>query len=137
MKDLIITLQLIYVIAKTIHYNYKGDNFLSVHKYMDEIADPIQDEFIDAIKEKFFMANNEPIPSFGEIYEEVTSMSKIAGEQYSIQLLFDEIRIAIYKIDQLSKNPSLHAGTIDLLGKIASHFQTNIALLLPFTSKKE
>lgn len=43
---------------------------------MDEITDPIQDEFIDAIKEKFFMANNEPVPSFGEIYDEVISMSK-------------------------------------------------------------
>ena len=50
MKDLITTLQLIYVIAKTIHYNYKGDDFLSVHKYMDEITDeeakPIAEKII-------------------------------------------------------------------------------------------
>ena len=137
MKDLITTLQLIYVIAKTIHYNYKGDDFLSVHKYMDEITDPIQDEFIDAIKEKFFMANGDSIPSFPEIYQKVSDYCLLHNDSFSLEDLVGEIKIALYRIDQLSKDSSLHAGTIDLLGKIASHFQTNIALLLPIISKKE
>lgn len=129
MKDLIINLQTIYVIAKNIHYNYMGNNFLSVHKYMDEIADPIQDDFIDAIKEKFFMANGESIPSFPEIYQKVINYCILRDNHFTVEDLVGEIRVALYRIDQLSKDSSLHAGTIDLLGKIASHFQTNIALL--------
>lgn len=129
MKDLIINLQTIYVIAKHIHYNYVGINFLSVHKYMDEVADPIQDEFIDAIKEKFFMANGEQVPSFPEIYNAVINYCESHNNLFTINELLEEIRVALYRIDQLSRDPSLHSGTIDLLGKIASHFQTNIALL--------
>ena len=129
MKDLIINLQTIYVIAKHIHYNYVGINFLSVHKYMDEVADPIQDEFIDAIKEKFFMANGEQVPSFPEIYNSVINYCETHNNFFTINELLEEIRVALYRIDQLSRDPSLHSGTIDLLGKIASHFQTNIALL--------
>ena len=129
MKDLIVNLQTIYVIAKNIHYNYMGNNFLSVHKYMDEIADPIQDDFIDAIKEKFFMANGDSIPSFPEIYQKVSDYCLLHNDSFSLEDLVGEIKIALYRIDQLSKDSSLHAGTIDLLGKIASHFQTNIALL--------
>lgn len=129
MKDLIINLQTIYVIAKHIHYNYVGINFLSVHKYMDEVADPIQYEFIDAIKEKFFMANGEQVPSFPEIYTAVINYCETHNNFFTINELLEEIRVALYRIDQLSRDPSLHSGTIDLLGKIASHFQTNIALL--------
>ena len=129
MKELLINLQIIYVIAKHIHYNYVGINFLSIHKYMDEVADPIQDDFIDAIKEKFFMANGESIPSFPEIYQAVINYCTLHDNLFTVEDLLSEMRVALYRIDQLSRDSSLHAGTIDLLGKIASHFQTNIALL--------
>lgn len=129
MKDLIVNLQIIYVIAKHIHYHYKGDNFLSIHKYMDEISNPIQDDFIDAIKEKFFMANGERVPPFSEIYQSVINYCLLHEESFLLSELLSELKTALYRIDQLSRDPSLHAGTIDLLGKIASHFQTNIALL--------
>ena len=137
MKDLIIYLQFIYVISKTIHYNYRGDNFLSVHKYMDEISEPIQDEFIDGIKEKYFMANGEIVPSFEDIYEEILPMIKTVKSDCSLPILYEQMRMVVYKIDQLSRDSSLHAGTVDLLGKIASHFQTNIALIGALISPKK
>lgn len=129
MKTLITQLEFIYAYAKHIHYNYEGANFLSVHEYMDDVTDGIHEKFVDGIKEKYFMCKGLPVPSFEETYGDVIDKIREVSD-FTIEGLCEQIKVLIYATDQvLRDDKTLNAGDTDLLGKIASRFQTNLALL--------
>lgn len=128
MKSLLVQLQFIFAYAKTIHYNFHGKNFLSVHKYMDKVVDDI-DDYADEIREKYFMYNGFLNPPFDEIYEETSNKLKNV-QNYTLSGLADAIRVLTHDIEELVKNDkTLDAGDTDLLGRLSSKFKTHYALL--------
>lgn len=130
MKIIIIQLEFLRKYAKTIHYNYAGLDFLSIHKYMDKVEKPING-FVDEIKEKYFMYNKLMVPSFQEIDPNVLELLSITDGEYSVSELSEKCKAFVITIDQTINNPSLNLdnGDIDLLSRIASHFKTVVALL--------
>lgn len=131
MKTIIAQLEFLRKYAKTIHYNYVGPDFLSIHKYMDKVEKPIN-EFIDEIKEKYFMYNKMRVPSFYEIDTFVLEMLKAAEGKYSVSGLSEKCKALVITIDQtIQAAPAegLDNGDIDLLARIQSHFKTSVALL--------
>lgn len=131
MVNIIARLEFLRKYAKTIHYNYAGPDFLGIHTYMDAVAKPI-DEFIDEIKEKYFMYNQMQVPSFETIDSLTIEMLKTASDSgYSVQKLAQECKAFVITLDEVinTMSSTLDNGDIDLLSRIESHFKTVAALL--------
>ena len=134
MKKLIVKLEVIRAIAKTIHYEYEGENFYSIHKLMDRVSKDIYD-WQDAIKEDYFMCYGLDIPSFIEIYSD--TINTLQDRDINLQTLKDEINSTIALIEELcstegfdSNEPSnLTQGVLDLLGEISRGLSNSQALL--------
>lgn len=134
MKKLIVKLEAIRAIAKTIHYEYEGENFYSIHKLMDRVSKDIYD-WQDAIKEDYFMCYGLDIPSFIDIYS--ATINTLQDKDINLQTLKDEINSTIALIEELcstegfdNNEPSnLTQGVLDLLGEISRGLGNSQALL--------
>lgn len=134
MKKLIVKLEVIRAIAKTIHYGYEGENFYSIHKLMDRVSKDIYD-WQDAIKEDYFMCYGLDIPSFIEIYS--ATINTLQDKDINLQTLRDEINSTIALIEELcstegfdnNEPSSLTQGVLDLLGEISRGLSNSQALL--------
>lgn len=130
MKNLIVLLEAIRQTAKDLHYE-KSDcphAFYSVHLLADRIAEPLND-FIDTIKEVCFLGNEKPVPSSRELAELFTQRLPVETSQPAlIASLYDQLKIALYTIEEVSKQP-LMQGEINLLGTISEHLQQSKGLL--------
>lgn len=113
--------------AKDIHYSAKGDSFYSKHLLCDRISENIYD-YIDSIKEIFFLAaDKEPLPS-GEYLSRATSLIPQIAEDdktnfTSLSILLESALQDIEKIKDLTK------GEENLIGAIAENFQTALGLV--------
>ena len=113
--------------AKDIHYSAKGDSFYSKHLLCDRISENIYD-YIDSIKEIFFLAaDKEPLPS-GEYLSRATSLIPQIAEDdktnfTSLSILLESALQDIEKIKDLTK------GEENLIGAIAENLQTALGLV--------
>lgn len=113
--------------AKDIHYNSKGDAFYSKHLLVDRVGENISD-YIDSIKELFFLAaDKEPLPS-GEYLSRATSLiPEISGKDkedfQSLQKLLVDALQHIEKLKDLTK------GEENLIGAVAENLQTSLGLV--------
>ena len=135
MKRLIVYLEVIRAIAKTIHYEYKGGNFYSIHKLMDRVQKDIYD-WQDSIKEDYFMCYGLKVPSFVDVYSQViTELNSL--ESIDIGTLMSTINQTIAHIEELcatdgfeSNEPNtLTQGVLDLLGEISRSLCNSQGLL--------
>lgn len=125
MIDLIANLQSIYGMAKDIHYNYKtSPEFYSIHLLMDRVSDDYLD-FIDSIKENYFMYNQLDIPTSAEIFIKSAELNK----DVSIPELINLLKLAVYSIEQIKSDLNLDLGDDDLLGRISSKLKNDFALV--------
>lgn len=113
--------------AKDIHYSAKGEAFYSKHLLCDRISENIYD-YIDSIKEIFFLAaDKEPLPS-GEYLSRATSLIPQIAEDdrtnfTSLSILLEAALQDIEKIKDLTK------GEENLIGAIAENLQTSLGLV--------
>lgn len=125
MKDLIIQLTIINALAKTIHYNYKGESYYGVHLLMDRVQKKTLG-FIDDIKENYYLANEMPVPTFKETY--YTAFERL-GDTTTLSDLRDAVKAGFYLTNGLSRQPDMDVADNDLLGKIGSNLKNSLGLL--------
>ena len=113
--------------AKDIHYSAKGEAFYSKHILCDRISENIYD-YIDSLKEIFFLAaDKDPLPS-GEYLSRATSLIPQIAEDdktnfTSLSILLEAALQDIEKIKDLTK------GEENLIGAIAENLQTSLGLV--------
>jgi len=109
--------------AKDIHYNYcNGPDFYSIHILMDRICENL-DDYIDEIKEKYYMSLGMEVPSPINTYSQVLNL---LPEKSNLNILKCFINDGIELVKTLIGNCP---GFDDLLGKIASDLLTKVALV--------
>lgn len=113
--------------AKDIHYNCKGEAFYSKHLLADRISDNLS-EYIDNIKEVFFMAADKaPLPS-GEYLSRATSL--IPEISQGDKENFESMRnLLVNALEHLENLKDLTKGEENLIGAIAQDLQTSLALV--------
>lgn len=129
MERLIIYLTAIAGLAKDLHYTLSGESFYGNHLLMDRIQDDLY-EFVDEIKENYFMYLGIKVPSAREIFlksAELLEKPKTVSEKK--RTLLEYMKDAIYLCDEESKKEKYDCGDSDLLGRIASKMKNNVALL--------
>lgn len=113
--------------CKDIHYNSKGDAFYSKHLLVDRISDNISD-YIDRIKEVFFLADNkEPKPSGEYLTEASKLIPKIKPNDKDSFVELSKLLIKALKIIEGLK--SLTKGEENLIGAIGEDLQTSLGLV--------
>ena len=113
--------------AKDIHYNSKGEAFYSKHLLADRIQENLS-EYIDQIKEVFFLASDkEPLPS-GEYLSRATSLiPEIAPEdKANFKSMQNLIVVTLRYIEGLT---DLTKGEENLIGAIAQDLQNSLGLV--------
>lgn len=113
--------------AKDIHYNSKGEAFYSKHLLADRIQENLS-EYIDQIKEVFFLASDkEPLPS-GEYLSRSTSLiPEIAeSDKANFKSMQNLIVVTLQHIESLN---DLTKGEENLVGAIAQDLQTSLGLV--------
>ena len=112
--------------AKDIHYNCKGEAFYSKHLLADRIGDNLAD-YIDQIKEVFFMASDrEPLPS-GEYLSRATSLiPQVEDDKQNFESMRNLLVNALQHIETIE---NLTKGEENLIGGIAQDLQTSLALV--------
>ena len=113
--------------AKDIHYNSKGEAFYSKHLLADRIQENLS-EYIDQIKEIFFLASDkEPLPS-GEYLSRATSLiPEIAPEdKANFKSMQNLIVVTLQHIEGLTE---LTKGEENLIGAIAQDLQNSLGLV--------
>ena len=113
--------------AKDIHYNCKGEAFYSKHLLADRISDNLS-EYLDNIKEVFFMAaDKSPLPS-GEYLSRATSL--IPEISQGDKQNFESMRnLLVNALEHLENLKDLTKGEENLIGAIAQDLQTSLALV--------
>lgn len=113
--------------SKDLHYNCKGEAFYSKHLLADRIQENIS-EYIDQIKEVFFLAGDkEPLPS-GEYLSRATSLiPQIAnGDKANFESMQNLLVITLQHIEGLE---DLTKGEENLVGNIAQDLQNSLGLI--------
>ena len=113
--------------AKDIHYNCKGEAFYSKHLLADRIEENISD-YIDSIKEVFFMSSfQEPLPS-GEYLSRATSLIPQIdpSDKYNFRSMQNLLTNTLQHIETIE---NLTKGEENLIGAIAENLQTSLALV--------
>lgn len=113
--------------SKDLHYNCKGESFYSKHLLADRIQENIS-EYIDQIKEVFFLAGDkEPLPS-GEYLSRATSLiPQIANEdKANFESMQNLLVVTIQHIEDLE---DLTKGEENLVGNIAQDLQNSLGLI--------
>lgn len=126
-NNLICSLIAIQNYAKDIHYNCKGDSFYSKHLLADRIQDNLYD-YIDQIKEVWFLAaNKEPLPS-GEYLSRATSLipQLTEDDKENFRLMENLLTVSLENIEKLNE---LTKGEENLVGAIAQDLQTSLGLV--------
>lgn len=124
MKEVIVSIEIVRLIAKDLHYTVRGESFYSNHEFMDRVQKELSD-FVDEIKENYFMARDEVVPTNKAIYTEAIGRLK---DSYSVQDLVEALKTALYAVEQASKCKDLYQGDTDLLGRISSNLLNSYGL---------
>ena len=127
-RELVARLYAFKISAKLVHWKLYGPQFLELHEYMDDVAEPI-DGFIDEILEKYYMATDiESLKTIEDVFK--TESLKFYAEKFnnvenmirSIINLADEIQDGIDEIDT-------YRGVNAILDEISAHMLKTRALL--------
>lgn len=126
MKDIIVYLTCIYGVAKDLHYTSKGIYFYSLHLMFDNISDDILD-YIDEIKENYYLANDYEVPTAKEINAQ--SLEFLSGSS-TIEELKNLITLCIYHIEEYIRiNENLNEGDKSLLGDISNNLNKKLGFV--------
>lgn len=113
--------------SKDIHYNSKGDAFYSKHLLADRIQDNLS-EYIDQIKEIFFLASDKsPLPS-GEYLSRATSLIPEIVEEDKANFLSMQ-NLLVVTLQHIESIKDLTKGEENLIGAIAQDLQNSLGLV--------
>lgn len=113
--------------CKDIHYNCKGDAFYSKHLLADRVQENISD-FIDQLKEVFFLPDNkEPLSSGEYLRSAADIIPVITGNDKTDFYKLSVLLTNTLKLIEDSKD--LTKGEENLLGAIAQDIQTSLGLI--------
>lgn len=113
--------------AKDLHYNCKGEAFYSKHLLADRIQENLS-EYLDQIKEIFFLASDrEPLPS-GEYLSRATSLIPVLGEgdKENFKSMQNLLVVTLQHIERIR---DLTKGEENLVGAIAQDLQNSLGLV--------
>lgn len=113
--------------SKDIHYSAKGESFYSKHLLADRISENIYD-YIDSIKEIFFLAaDKEPLAS-GEYLSRATSLIPVitSDDKKNFELMSNLLVSALEHIESIT---DLTRGESSLIDAIAQDLQQSLALV--------
>lgn len=124
---LIVYLLAIANFSKDIHYSAKGEAFYSKHLLCDRISDNLYD-YIDGLKEVFFLAaDKEPLPS-GEYLSRATSqIPQISKEDKACFISL--ATLLVQSLQTIEEMQDLTKGEENLIGAIAENLQTSLGLV--------
>lgn len=124
---LIVYLLAIANFSKDIHYSAKGEAFYSKHLLADRIQENIS-EYLDQIKEVFFLAaDKEPLPS-GEYLSRATSqIPQISKEDKACFISL--ATLLVQSLQTIEEMQDLTKGEENLIGAIAENLQTSLGLV--------
>lgn len=113
--------------SKDLHYNCKGESFYGKHLLADRIQGNIS-EYIDQIKEVFFLAGDkEPLPS-GEYLSRATSLiPQIANEDKANFVSMQNLLVVT--LQHIESLEDLTKGEENLVGNIAQDLQNSLGLI--------
>ena len=113
--------------SKDIHYNCKGESFYSKHLLADRIQENLN-EYLDQIKEIFFLASyKEPLPS-GEYLSRATSLiPQIANEDKTNFVSMQNLLVVT--LEHIESLQDLTKGEENLIGAIAQDLQNSLGLV--------
>lgn len=127
-RELVARLYAFKISAKLVHWKLYGSQFLQLHEYMDDVAEPI-DGFIDEILEKYYMATDtESLKTIEDVFKTeslkfyVEKFNNVENMIRSIINLADEIQDGIDEIDT-------YRGVNAILDEISAHMLKTRALL--------
>lgn len=128
MFNLIVLLTSIREYAKDLHYSMSGIAFYSNHKLMDRIQKELY-EFIDEIKESYYLANKAILPTSREVFE--AALEFIPKELGNIGLpkLYELIKVTVYSIEDAAREIKADSGDSDLLGRISANLKNSLGIL--------
>lgn len=129
-NNLIAYLTAIQNFAKDIHYSSKGEAFYSKHLLADRINDDLYD-FIDSIKEIFFLANETlPLASSEYLKKAIAYIPQLTENDsvnfVSMKNLLSECLILI---QEMKTEGEYTEGELTLLGDIAKDLQGKLGLI--------
>ncbi len=129
MKDTILNLIAIKAVCKDMHYGATGQQFYGLHLLADRIAEPISG-FIDSIKEVCFLGNELDAPSSAEIHADLPgSIPTFTNPQTTLETLKELLKLAEYRIEEITALPSITQGELNLLGEVAQHLKLSRGLV--------
>lgn len=123
--QLIVNLELTHAISKQLHYDASGATFYGNHLLFDRIDENLLD-FVDEIKENFYMANDIPVPTAADI---ISTMSNQILSVNTPETLSETIKMAIENCNLLDESGELESGEVDLIGKIANALMKKLGFL--------
>lgn len=129
-NNLIAYLTAIQNFAKDIHYSAKGEAFYSKHLLADRINDDIED-FIDSIKEIFFLGN-ETLPLLSSEYlKKAISYIPQLTENDSVNFVSMKNLLSecLVLIQEMKTEGEYTEGELTLLGDIAKDLQGKLGLI--------
>lgn len=113
--------------SKDIHYSAKGESFYSKHLLADRISENIYD-YIDSIKEIFFLAaDKEPLAS-GEYLSRATSLIPQIEQEDTGNFRALSVLI-VSTLQHIEELKDLTVGESNLVGGIAENLQTSLGLI--------
>jgi DNA-binding ferritin-like protein len=113
--------------CRDLHYTVKGESFYSKHLLADRIQENLN-EYLDQIKEIFFLASyKEPLPS-GEYLSRATSLiPQIANEDKANFVSMQNLLVVT--LEHIESLQNLTKGEENLIGAIAQDLQNSLGLV--------
>ena len=113
--------------SKDLHYNCKGEAFYSKHLLADRIQENLS-EYMDQLKEIFFLASDkQPLPS-GEYLSRATSL--IPGISREDKANFISMQnLIVVTLQHIETIKDLTKGEENLIGNIAQDLQNSLGLI--------
>lgn len=124
-KDLIVALEKVRIVAKQLHYRLSGEAFYANHKLMDRVQKPMM-EFIDSLKEVCYLGHGSLPPTEQEIYSEV--VDELVGE-YDMQSMANVLNTAVAYCEEATRAEGIQQGDLNLIGNIAETLQNSLGLV--------
>lgn len=131
---LLALLEAVRIYGKDAHYGFRGIYSIALHKYMDDIVDPVAD-WVDEIKESIILARGERVPRGTEI-------NAIAAAEYvPVALPYNDNGAILRAMLSLLSETVRHIEAIahddtqftqgdgDLLGRISIALAKHVGLL--------
>lgn len=128
MKELVARLYAFKISAKLVHWKLKGSNFLFLHEYMDEVAEPI-DDFIDGLLEKYFMATeDQELIDVEKVFKD-ESIKYYVTDFSDNNTMIKEIMNKAIEIQDMIEDFDTYRGVNVVLDEISVHMLKTIALI--------